>query len=281
MSETVPLSGLSSGPLRSSITIELHTHLATQAWIGRPPDKAGNIYGIIGFPRFITIMNMIRMDAQADNPYADMWMLSLEGRLLSARDGMNTLINGMESVFSQVPQTMSVEDSASIRPARFPVFASTQLGFIAVYLLTDYDTLMRKTLLARHMALMTHAEMNDLREKSGNFIRSILVLAQKYRRIAVSRQDIRERNARAVAAEEQVGAVPDEIFNGTRRAVYAPPLRQSSEQDAATERASFQQVASAVSVETPVSSLTDSDVSLNDGPARADTEGDEADDDDA
>ena len=229
MNDTAPLPGFSSGPLRSSISIELHTHHATRTWTGRPPDREENIYGIIGYPRFITIMNMIRMDSLSDNPYADMWMLHLEERLLAAREGMNALIKEMEGVFSLVPETMTVEGSASIRPARFPVFASTQLGFIAVYLLTDFDNLMRKTLLARHMALMTHDEMNQLREKSGNFIRSILVLAQKYRRIAVSRQDIREGNARAIAAEEQAGAVPEDIFNGTRRAVHAPPLRQSSE----------------------------------------------------
>ena len=280
MSDTVTLSGLSSGPLRSSISIELHTHLATRTWTGRPSNREENIYGIIGYPRFITIMNVIRMDALADNPYADMWMLSLEERLLSARDGMNSLIAGMEAVFSQVPETMSVEDSASIRPARFPVFASTQLGFIAVYLLTDFDTLMRKTLLARHMALMTHAEMNDLRDKSGNFIRSILELAQKYRRIDVSRQDLRERNARAIAAEERVGPVPDDIFNGSRRAVYAPPLRQSREREAAPESEPLQQAVSPAPVEIPVISRSESDVTPDDGPAGADTEGDEDDGDD-
>ncbi|WMY72516.1 TIGR03761 family integrating conjugative element protein [Buttiauxella selenatireducens] len=227
MSNTDPQFNLTSGPLRSTVTIELHTHYATQAWAGRLPNREENIYGIIGLPRFITIMNIIRLDALADNPYADLWMLLLEERLLVARDGMNALIGSMEVVFSQVPEMMTVEGSASIKPARFPVFASTQLGFIAVYLLTDYDTLMRKALLAQHMALLTRAQMNDLRQTAGKLIRSILVQAQKYQRIAVCRQDIREGNARAIAATEQVGPVPEDIFDGRRRSNYAPPLRQS------------------------------------------------------
>lgn len=227
MSDMTPETRLTTGPLRSSITIELHTHLATRTWTGRQPDPAEKIHGIIGIPRFLNIMNVIRLDAMADNPYADLWMLRLEERLLAARTEMNVLIDSMKTVFSQLPEMMTVEGCASIQPARFPVFASSQLGFIAIYLLTDFDELMRKALLAQHMALINRVEMNDLRQKGGNLIRSILVLAQKYRRIPVTRQDIRDHNARAIAAEEQAGPVPDDIFDGSRRSAYAPPLRQS------------------------------------------------------
>lgn len=226
MSDMTPETWLTTGPLRSSITIELHTHLATRTWTGRQPDPAENIHGIIGIPRLLNILNVIRLDALADNPYADLWMLRLEERLLAAREEMNTLIDSMKTVFSQLPEMMTVEGCASIQPARFPVFASTQLGFIAIYLLTDFDELMRNALLAQHMALINRVQMNDLRQKGGNLIRSILVLAQKYRRIPVTRQDIRERNARAIAAEEQVGPVPEDIFDGSRRSAYALPLRQ-------------------------------------------------------
>lgn len=228
MSDMAPETRLTTGPLRSSITIELHTHLATRTWTGRQPDPAENIHGIIGMPRFLNIMNVIRLDTVADNPYADLWMLRLEERLLVAREEMNVLIGSMKTVFSQLPETMTVEGCASIQPARFPVFASTQPGFIAIYLLTDFDELMRKALLAQHMALINRVQMSELREKGGNLIRSILVLAQKYRRIPVSRQDIRECNARAVAAEEMAGAVPEDIFDGSRRSAWAPPLRQSA-----------------------------------------------------
>lgn len=229
MNETEIQFQLTSGPLRSTITIELHTHLATRTWTGRCPDPGENVHGIIGIPRFLNIMNIIRLDSLADNPYADLWMLRLEERLVSAREEMNTLIDNMKTVFIQLPEMMTVEGCASIQPARFPVFASTQLGFIAVYLLTDFDALMRKSLLAHHMALINRVEMNDLRQRGGNIIRSILVLAQKYRRIPVTRQDIREGNARALSAEEQAGSVPDDIFDGSRRSAYAPQLRPAAE----------------------------------------------------
>ncbi|KAA8995866.1 MULTISPECIES: PFL_4669 family integrating conjugative element protein [Pectobacteriaceae] len=220
---------LTSGPLRSAITIELHTHLATQLWQGRQANPEEDVHGIIGMPRFLNIMNILRLDAITDNPYADIWMLRLEERLLSAREEMNALIGSMDAVFAQIPEMMTVESCLSIQPARFPVFAASQLGFIAVYLLTDFDKLMRNLMLANHMALINRVELNDIRQRGGNLIRSIFVLAQKYRRIPVTRQDIRDGNARAQAAEELAGPVPDDIFKGSRRSAYAPPLRFASE----------------------------------------------------
>ncbi|HDX3229560.1 TIGR03761 family integrating conjugative element protein [Escherichia coli] len=216
---------ITSGPLRSSITIELHTHIATRTWTGRLADPEKNLRAIIGMPRLLSILNIIRMDSVVDNPYADMWMLRLEERLLAAREDMDALISDTKTVFSQLPEMMTVEGCLSVAPARFPVFASTQLGFIAIYLLTDYDSLMRNALLANHMALLSRTELDALNDRGGNLIRSILVLTQRYRRIPVTRQDIRESNARSRAALEQGGEVPEDIFDGTRRSAYAPPLR--------------------------------------------------------
>lgn len=224
---------LTSGPLRSVITIELHTHLATRLWQGRQANPEQGIYSIIGIPRFLTIMNLLQSDVITDNPYADMYMLILDKRLHAAREEMNTLIDSMKKVFSRLPGMLTVESCLSVQPARFPVFASSPLGFIAVYLLTDFDQLMRNVMLAHHLALINRAELNDLRQRGGTLIRSILVLAQHYRRIAVTRQDFREGNARAIAAEALAGPVPEDILNGSRRSAFAPALRSHAEEETA------------------------------------------------
>ena len=225
---------ITSGPLRSAITIELHTHLATRLWQGRQATPEEQIYGIIGMPRFLNIMNMLRLDATTDNPYADMLTLLLDERLHAARQEMDSLIDSLKSIFKLLPETMTIENCLSIQPARFPVFSSSPLGFIAIYLLTDFDKLMRNLMLAHHMALVNRVELNDLRQRGGNLIRSIFVLAQRYRRIPVTRQDIREGNARASAAQEQAGPVPDDILDGTRRSAYAPALRHLASEEPET-----------------------------------------------
>lgn len=121
MSDISPVQ-LTTGPLRSTVTIELHTHLATRTWTGRQPDPAENIHGIIGIPRFLNIMNIIRLDSQADNPYADLWMLRLEERLLAARTEMNALIDSMAAVFNQLPEMMTVEGVRQYPACTIPGF---------------------------------------------------------------------------------------------------------------------------------------------------------------
>lgn len=229
----------SSGPLRSAITIELHTHRAIQLWHGRPGSTSPDgriIHPIISMPRFLSLLNIIRMDSSLDNPCADAYMIRIEERLLAARQEMNELIDSVKSVFNMIPETMTVENCLSIQPVSFPVFSASQLGFIGVYLLTDFDKLARNTMLATHMALLNRVERNDLIQRSSNLVRSIFVLAQKYRRIPVTRDDFRQENARAQAAVDIVGQLPDDILDGTRRSQYAPPLRRQAISDS-TENA--------------------------------------------
>lgn len=220
---------VTSGPLRSAITIELHTHRAVQLWQGRQMSTSPEghlVHSIIGIPRFLSLLNIISMDASLDNPCADMYILRLEERLLDARLEMDTLTRGVKTIFALLPETLTVESCLSIQPARFPVFSASQLGFIGIYLLTDFDKFARSAMLAAHMALLNVTERNDLIKRSSGLIRSIFALAQKYRRIPVTREDFRMGNARAAAAEEAVGALPADILDGTRRSQYAPPLRQ-------------------------------------------------------
>lgn len=222
---------ISSGPLRSAITIELHTHRAVQLWQGRsgatsPDGKI--IHPIISMPRFLSLLNIIRMDSSLDNPCADAYMLRVEERLLAARQEMNELIDSVRTVFNMIPETMTVENCLSVQPVSFPVFSASQLGFIGIYLLTDFDKLARNTQLATHMALLNRVERNDLIQRSSNLVRSIFVLAQKYRRIPVTRDDFRQGNVRAQAAQEIVGQLSDDILDGSRRSQYAPPLRRQA-----------------------------------------------------
>lgn len=229
---------VTSGPLRSAITIELHTHRAVQLWQGRQMSTSldgHTVHPIIGVPRFLSLLNIINMDVSLDNPCADMYMLRLEERLLEARQEMDTLTRGVRHIFSLLPETLTVENCLSIQPARFPVFSASQLGFIGIYLLTDFDKLARNAQLATHMALLNRVECNDLIKRSSGLIRSIFSLAQKYRRIPVTREDFRTGNARAAAAEEAVGPLPAEILDGSRRSQYAPPLRQPPDEHPAPE----------------------------------------------
>src|SRR3546814_3685899 len=54
---------------------------------------------------------------------------------------------------------LDMGDNLNIHPVTLPLYIGSQLGFLAVYLLTDYDTLVRHTLLAHHTALIGRRDM--------------------------------------------------------------------------------------------------------------------------
>ncbi|WP_153043696.1 AcaB family transcriptional regulator, partial [Xenorhabdus sp. KK7.4] len=78
---------LRAGVLTSSLTIELHTHYAIRLWAGRRREeisKTHQVTAILGMPQVIKRAANISVDAAADNPYADVWLVKLEQALEAA-----------------------------------------------------------------------------------------------------------------------------------------------------------------------------------------------------
>ncbi|WP_153043691.1 AcaB family transcriptional regulator, partial [Xenorhabdus sp. KK7.4] len=78
---------LRAGVLTSSLTIELHTHYAIRLWAGRRREEISSthkVMEILGMPQVIRRAGNISVDAAADNPYADVWLVKLEQALEAA-----------------------------------------------------------------------------------------------------------------------------------------------------------------------------------------------------
>lgn len=140
------------GPLRSAIHIQLHTHNATRLWIGRRATENGPA-PIIGMPRFIKILNQMRIAAEHNDPYADLWMLRMEEKLVQSRKLMQVMLDQAKGMFSELPEGIDIENCFNVQPARFPLFINAPLAYQGVYLLTDFDQLARQLLLASHIDL--------------------------------------------------------------------------------------------------------------------------------
>jgi len=115
-------------------------------------------------------------------------------------------------------------DNLNIHPVTLPLYIGSQLGFLAVYLLTDYDTLVRRTLLAHHTALIGRVDMEAWIDDGAHLLRSLFGQAQRYRHAGVTRDDMAANNARALAAIEKMGLPPMDILEGHRRSQFAPPI---------------------------------------------------------
>lgn len=213
---------LNLGSLRSDMSLTLHTHHASRIWHGRA--KTDDKPAIIGLNGFVSIMNKLKRGSEQDDPYSDWWMLRIEEKLNDTKAHLQLLREQVDLALHSVPSALSMGENLNVQPVRLPLFINAQLGFMAVYLLTDYDDLARKLILAHHMALIDRSTLERWLNEGAHALRSLFSLAQQYRYSGAQRDDFAAKNAVARAALDKFGELPQDILEGTRRSRFAPPL---------------------------------------------------------
>ena len=225
---------LNLGSLRSAMSLTLHTHHASRIWHGRAPAEGRP--GIIGLNGFVSIMNKLKRGAEQDDPYSDWWMLRIEDKLSTTKEQLQTLRQQVDQALAGVPPALSLGENLNVQPVKLPLFVSSQLGFMAVYLLADYDDLARRLILAHHTALIDRSTLERWLNDGAHSLRSLFSLAQQYRYSGTTRDDFAAKNAAARAALEKYGELPQDVLEGTRRSRFAPPIaRRGLQQRTAPE----------------------------------------------
>lgn len=213
---------LNLGSLRSAMSLTLHTHHASRIWHGRAPSEGRA--GIIGLNGFVSLMNKMKRGSEQDDPYSDWWMLRVEEKLAQTKASLQALREQVDQALADVPPALSLGENLNVQPVKLPLFVNAQLGFMAVYLLADYDDLARKLILAHHTALIDRSTLERWLNDGAHALRSLFSLAQQYRYSGTQRDDFAANNAAARAALEKYGALPQDVLEGTRRSRFAPPL---------------------------------------------------------
>lgn len=212
--------------LRSSMQLTLHTHHAARIWNGRP--AAQDRPSILGLTGFATIMSKMRIGAEQDDPYSDWWMLRIEERLDDAKKRMQQLREQVDHELAAIPSGLSLGENLNVQPLTMPLYVNAPLGFLAVYLLAEYDELARRLILAHHTALIDRVTMERWLDDGAHLLRSIFALAQRYRYTGTQRDDYAANNAAARAARDRYGELPQDVLEGTRRSRFAPPIVKRS-----------------------------------------------------
>ena len=213
---------LNLGSLRSAMTLTLHTHHASRIWHGRAPSD--DRPAIVGLNGFVSLMNKMKRGAEQDDPYSDWWMLRIEDKLADTKAKLQGLREQVDQALTNVPTALSLGENLNVQPVKLPLFIGAQHGFMAVYLLADYDDLARRLILAHHTALIDRSTLERWLHEGAHALRSLFALAQQYRYSGTQRSDYADNNAAAQAAIEKFGALPQEVIDGTRRSRFAPPL---------------------------------------------------------
>lgn len=211
------------GSLKSEIQVEIHTFHAAQRWEGRRnPDPKLNI---ISFPAVVSKISNMHSAAAMDDPYADWYLLKVEGKLLVAQKRLEGIAKDIEKVFNKIPSHITVSDNLNQKPARYTLICFSPLGYQAAFLLTGYDELIRKIVLAKHIGLLNNETSKRYINFASSILRSFMVMVTTYKNAGVSRDDIAANNARAAQAQKIYGKLPPQaILEGTHRSIYAPKI---------------------------------------------------------
>ncbi len=188
-----------------------------------------------GAGHFIEILNQMRIAAEHNDPYADLWMLRMEEKLVQSRKLMQVMLDQAKAMFSELPEGIDIETCFNVQPARFPLFINAPLAYQGVYLLTDFDQLARQLLLASHIAVISRREMHNRLNNGATVIRSAFGLAQKYHGSGLTRQDFIDDTPQARAAIERLGPLPEAILSGKLRSSFSSPLSGKAENPGVTD----------------------------------------------
>ncbi|KPB80621.1 Uncharacterized protein AC505_2108 [Pseudomonas syringae pv. maculicola] len=137
----------------------------------------------------------------------------------------------MDEVMAALPAMLSIGENLSVQPVTLPLYLSTPLAFKAVYLLTAYDELVRRILLAGHVGLIDNNAKGQWLDEGAAILRRLFGLSQRYKYSGASRGDFAAKNARAEQAREMYatfGEIPQDILEGTLRSKFAPAMATAS-----------------------------------------------------
>jgi len=62
-------------------------------------------------------------------------------KLNGTKATLQALREQIDQVLADVPSALSLGENLNLQPVNLPLFVNAQLGFMAVYLLADYDDL--------------------------------------------------------------------------------------------------------------------------------------------
>lgn len=207
--------------LRSAGTLVIHTRHAHRLVMGRKGDEDEGIPKIPGLNDFSMRTRLLCQASAADDPYADWFLIRIEESLEEAKTFLRKTFQECQEKLSFKP-TVRLHIAQAVQPVEVQVDSSTPYGFLAAFLLADFDDCARAVLSLRHYGLLTRDQAEGLLDRAAHLVRRTYALAFEWKPTAVTRKDLEQQNQLAERARKLMGSVPEEVRARARRPHYAP-----------------------------------------------------------
>lgn len=213
------------GTLRGEASLLIQTRQAQRLVYGRRQSQEQA--GIIGLVRFGMLMKRIWTSAMLDDPYADWFLIQVHESLEVGRETIRGL-KGRVDALLQAVEGVDIRVAHSLQPVRVPLQFANPYGYMGAYLIADFDDLVRAVLTARHVGLIPRDAAEKTLQQGGRTVRRTFVIPMDWKHCAIDRDDVREDTPRGRLARAAMGALPQDVLEGTRRAGHAPAIRRTA-----------------------------------------------------
>lgn len=209
------------GPVQPKATIRLHTFIGHQLFFGRQDTRPGGGREQC-FTLFASNLNSLWTCTMADDPYADARLIQVEEQIDRVKVQLKELMALMDELLASMEDAgIRAEAQSSVRPVDVPIGFRAVHAAVAVQLLGMTDRVILKALAARHFGLVTAQDWQRILSQTVTPMRHLFELS-RFRASGATRDDFAANNARARAALEKLGQLPDDILQGLRRPKLGP-----------------------------------------------------------
>lgn len=215
------------GSLHNDASMTIHTIHALRLISGRR--KTDTRQQIAGLNTFLGMTHHISLCAMRGDPYADWYMVRIENKADDVNIFIKQLKEQVETVFQKIPTSLTIGENISQEPITLSMMTYSPLGYMAIFILAEFDELVRQIILAQRLALIDRRTQGQWLGEAAHHLRSLFHLVMSYKFSGVNREDIAMNNAAAQAARHRLGDVPADILDGSLRSRFAIALRQLGE----------------------------------------------------
>lgn len=161
-----------AGTLHQTVRISLHTRIACSLWAGRPRQPGCRHPALPGVFQFAARVHAISRVAAGGDQCAQQRLHLVENALRQGRGQLQYLSESIELyVARQLPAGVCADVPVSGEVQQFEVRFATPQGFMAAYLLVDFDLVARQVLSARYLALLNATQCHQMLRQAMRIVR--------------------------------------------------------------------------------------------------------------